>query len=123
MPSITPPPDDFLCNVPLVHISFEFYKKIYIISTRLPKKDKLGIFLRIENYCLRVIELLLETALTAKINKITHLEQLRIHLEIIKRLFRISYELSIISQKQFIELISILQEMSKMTNGWIKSLR
>jgi len=106
-----------------VHLSFDCYKKIYNISSRLPKKDKLGIFLKIENLCLATLTLILETALTTPINKRALLEKSRIKIEIIKRLLRISNELLIISQKQYINLISILQEMSKMTNGWIKSLK
>lgn len=105
-----------------MHSACEFYKKIYLLSTKIPKKDRFGIFLKIENICLEINELIIASALETKNNKTSFLSSARIKIEILKRLLRIAYELSIIENKKYLLLESDLQEISKMTNGWLKYL-
>jgi len=109
--------------VPLAHKICEFYKKIYLLSSKIPKKDKFGIFLKIENLCLEIMNLVITASLEAKINKFPILNSARIKIEILKRLFRVACELNIIENKKYINLESDLQEISKMTNGWIRYLK
>ena len=109
--------------MPLVHKTCELYKKIYLLSPKLPKKDRFGIFLKIENVCLETIDLIIKASLETKINKFPILNSARIKIEILKRLFRIIFELGIIENKKYIDLELDLQEISKMTNGWIKYLK
>lgn len=109
--------------MPLVHKVCEFYKKIYFISPKIPKKDRFGIYLKIENVCLEIINLVITAALERKNNKLSTLNLARIKIEVLKRLIRIVYELKIIESKKYINLESDLQEISKMTNGWIKYLK
>ncbi|GBE16420.1 hypothetical protein BMS3Abin15_00236 [bacterium BMS3Abin15] len=107
----------------MVHKVCEFYKKTYLISPRLSKRDRFGIFSKIENICLEIINLSITASLEAKVNKFPFLNSARIKIEMLKRFFRIAYELDIINQKLYIELELDLQEISKMVNGWIKYLR
>jgi len=106
----------------LAHKVCEFYKKIYLISPKIPKKDRFGIYLKIENICLEIINLVITASLETKNNKLPILNSARIKIEVLKRLIRIAYELNIIGKK-YIILESDLQEISKMANGWIKYLR
>lgn len=106
-----------------MHKVCEFYKKIYLLSPKLPKKDRFGIYLKIENICLEIINLLIAAALENKINKFPPLNSARIKIEILKRMFRIACELEIVETKKYLDLESDLQEISKMTNGWIKYLK
>ncbi|MBU2564256.1 four helix bundle protein [Patescibacteria group bacterium] len=106
----------------MIHKFCEFYKKIYLLSSKIPKKDRFGIWLKIENICLNIFDFLINASLELKINKPPILNSIRIKTETIKRLIRIAYELDIISRKTYIELESNLQESSKMINGWIKYL-
>jgi len=107
----------------LVHKICEFYKKIYLTSPKIPKKDRFGIYLKIENICLEIINLVITASLENKSNKLPILNSARIKIEVLKRLIRIVYELKIIEGKIYISLESDLQEISKMTNGWIKYLK
>jgi len=118
--SIKPPPTGF--DVPLVHKICEVYKKIYLLSAKIPKKDRFGIYVKIENICLEIINLAILASLENKINKLSPLNSARIKIEILKRLFRITNELNIIETKHYIDIELSLQEISKMTNGWIKYL-
>lgn len=118
-----PPPETFKFNAPLAHKVFEFYKQIYLISPRIQKRDRFGIYLKIENLCLEIADLIIAASLEIKNNKLLILNSARIKIEVLKRLIRIAYELKIIENKKYIDLELDLQEISKMTNGWIKYLR
>src|SRR3989344_789175 len=119
--TINAPPDGL--NIPLAHKVCEFYKKIYLISPKIPKKDRFGIYLKIENICLEIINSIITAALELRENKLVILNSARIKIEVLKRLIRITYELNVIESKKYINLESDLQEISKMTNGWIKYLK
>jgi len=54
----------------------------------LPKKDKFGIWLKIENIVLDLISLIIAAALEFKTNKLPILTSTRIKIEILKRLIR-----------------------------------
>ena len=62
-------------------------------------------------------------ALEFKENKTHVLNSARIKIEVLKRLIRITQELDIIKKREYINLELDLQEISKMTNGWIKYLK
>ena len=88
----------------------------------MPKKDKLGIFMKIENICLETTQFIITAALESKNSKLPLLNTARIRIELLKRLIRIVSELNIIPNNKYLELELDLQEISKMTNGWIKYL-
>ena len=115
-----PPP--YQINTSLIHKTCEFYKKIYALSSKLSKRDKLGIYSKIENICLETIQLVITASLESKPSKLPTLNSARIKIELLKKLIRTSNELDIISNDKYLELESDLQEISKMTNGWIKYL-
>jgi len=105
-----------------MHKICEFYKKVYLFSQKIPKRDRFGIYLKAENICLEIMTLTITAAFEIKINKFPILHSARIKIEVLKRLFRIAHELKIIEDKKYLELELDLQEISKMTNGWIKYL-
>lgn len=107
----------------MVHTICEFYKKIYSISSKVPKKDRFSIYLKIENICLDIFTLTIAAALESKSNKLPILNSARIKIEVLKRLIRITKELNIIEMKKYINLGTDLQEISKMINGWIKYIK
>jgi len=105
-----------------LHKIAELYKQIYWLSPKIPKKDKFGIWLKIENICLDILSLTISASLEYRINKLPILNSARIKIEILKRLIRICKELNVINDKIYVIIESDLQEISKMTNGWIKYL-
>ncbi len=119
-PTKPPPPSG--ANVPLAHKTSELYKKIYLLSQKIPKKDRFGIFLKIENYCLETIDLIICACFETRNDKLPYLKKARIKVETLKRLVRIASELKIIERKNYLILEADLQEISKMLNGWLKYL-
>jgi len=103
-----------------VHKVCEFYKKIYLLSSKLPKKERFGIFQKIENICLDILIFSNAAALGARHNKPALLNSCRIKTETLKKLVRITSELNIIEQKKYFELELDLEEISKMANGWLR---
>jgi hypothetical protein len=61
-------------------------------------------------------------SLVQRPKKIEPLEKARVSLEVVKHLIRTEHEMTIIDQKTYIRIESLLVETSKMTNGWIKYL-
>ncbi|OHA32585.1 MAG: hypothetical protein A3A22_01915 [Candidatus Taylorbacteria bacterium RIFCSPLOWO2_01_FULL_45_34b] len=66
--------------------------------------------------------LAIESTFTRGVAKKPMLEKLRVKTEIAKQLLRTEYELSIITDTLYLDYVSQLVEISKMTTGWIQSL-
>ena len=119
----TPPHGLTESDISLVHKICEFYKNVYLLSAQISKRDRFGIYSKIENICLEILNLILIASFEEKTKKIIPLNTARIKTEVLKRFFRIAHELNIINRKKYIEFEYALQEISKMTNGWIKYLK
>lgn len=78
--------------------------------------------MKIENICLEATQFIIATTLEPKNSKLPLLNTARTKIELLKRLIRIVNELNIIPNNKYLELELDLQELSKMTNGWIKYL-
>jgi hypothetical protein len=78
--------------------------------------------LKVENICLDSIIISIDAAFNQRENKSVLLYELRIKIETLKQLIRIMKELKIIEDNQYIGLEGKLQEISRMTSGWIKYL-
>ena len=88
----------------------------------MPKRDRFGLHLKIEHLCVEILEQAIVATLEQKENKKPILQSLRIKIEVAKRLIRTAHELNIIQRKTYFDLQMKLQEISKMTNGWIRYL-
>ena len=50
------------------------------------------------------------------------LERVRAAIEKIKQLIRVAYEIKSLEERNYLRFAAMLQEISKMANGWIKYL-
>ena len=119
---LSPPPDTSGGNISIIHIVKKLYATIYLVSNKLQKRDKLGIHLQIERLALDIMSGIVKAYFSPKNKKLSPLETTRVSLEILKHLVRTEYELKIIEEKAYIRIESLIVEISKMTNGWIKYL-
>ena len=69
------------------------------------------------------MELAIVASLESKANKLPLLNIARLKIELLKRLLRITWEIDVIESKKYLYFESELQELSKMTNGWINYLK
>ncbi|MBI2100453.1 MAG: four helix bundle protein [Candidatus Vogelbacteria bacterium] len=104
----------------IVHKLREFYLTAYLVGKKLPKRERFGLWGKIETVILEVLVLLIEAGLSSKINKLPILERTRIKIETIKQLVRLSNEGKIIEEKAYLDQQNQLQEISRMLNGWIR---
>ena len=117
---MTPPRSDF--DIPLVHAVRKLYKEVYLFGAKISKRDKLGIYSKIENGLIEILSLSIDAAYKPPFAKKPVLENVRIKIEMIKQIVRTANEIGVIPEKQYLAWQSSLQEMSKMTNGWLKYL-
>lgn len=71
---------------------------------------------------MEILELAITAAFEARPNRLAPLCSARIKIEILKRFIRIEHQLNVINEKTYLDIERRLQEISKMTNGWIKYL-
>jgi len=93
---------------------------LYQLNKKIPKRDKYGIHQKIEQSCLDCLKFSIKAVFFTKTEKNSVLQKLRIEIEIMKQLVRLSNELEIIQRKNYFILEQQLQEISKMCTGWIK---
>jgi len=92
------------------------------LGPKIPKRDKFGIYLKIEQTCLESLRYAIRATYSAKDQKITLLAELKIEIETTKHLVRLIHELNIVDQTKYLQLQTYLQEISRMTTGWQKYL-
>jgi len=90
------------------------------MGPKLAKRDRYGIYLKIETICLDALMLSIEAALLPRQQKTVGLEMLKIKIELLKQLVRIAHGIRAIEQKRYIALSADLVETSKMVSGWLK---
>jgi hypothetical protein len=85
--------------------------------------DRFGIWQKIDRIALECLSLSLEASLSVKENKREIIKRLRLHIETIKHLCRLSKDLNIIELKKYISLQEKLETISKMASGWEKYIK
>ena len=118
---LSPPPKQ-PDSVSLVHHATEFYGKLYRLASSLSKRDRHGIYARIEQTALIMLELSIEATFEERTNKPQLLKQIRIRIETLKRLVRIMSDQKIIADITYLDLEHDLQSISKMAYRWLEWL-
>ena len=83
----------------------------------------MGIHNYIEKEFLQAFSFLINASLEPKSEKVTSVKKARLQIETLKQLFRTEYEIKVITEKAYLNIELKLQEISKMTNGWLKYLQ
>jgi len=92
------------------------------VTPHIEKGARYTIGARIENKFLDLLEESYETYFTSIDNKPQKIVSCILLLDILKFLVHTTWELKLISHKQYIELGKKLEEVGKMLGGWKKSL-
>jgi len=104
--------------LPIIHKIKDLYKDIYQLGKIIPKRDKFGVYLKIESLCIDCLKLAISAALAPSHNKAPILHDLRVSIEMLKQIIRTMNELKIINNNKYFSLESSLIEISKMAAGW-----
>jgi|SRR3989344_6880249 len=99
------------------------YELAHKLVFSFPKHERYALGEKIENGLLQAIELSIIGNGSNKYEKEKILLKLNSKLELLKVLFRITLNCKIIEAKPYLEFSAKLQEIGKMTQGWIKYAR
>ncbi|PIP30689.1 MAG: hypothetical protein COZ25_05045 [Ignavibacteria bacterium CG_4_10_14_3_um_filter_37_18] len=112
-----------LQDTPVIQKVYDFYKELYLIVEKMPKKDKYALGLKIQNTTLDLLELLIEASNLREQEKLIPLRKSIAKVDLLKILIRLSYEIKAIDIKKYLTLEENLQEIGKMVGGWIRYLK
>ena len=107
-------------ELPAVQKAYDLAKDVLPRIGKFPKNNKISLGERINQNVLEILELLINASYTK--NKLTLLHDANLHLERLRFLLRLSTELGAISNKGYIHLIKIVDDLGRQVGGWIKKL-
>jgi len=110
-------------QAPIYQKIVELYKALHLYRNLIPKQDRYVIWQKCENIIIEILEHLLLTAQYAGELKIIELNNLSRKLNTLRVLIRLTKEIKIIDNKKYIRLQEIIDEIGRMTGGWLKSLK
>lgn len=110
-------------EIPITVKLFVLYEETHKIIFKFPKHEKYSLGEKIENSILESIELSILASTASKFDKERTLLKVNCKVELLKILFRIVLNCGIIDTKKYLEQEALLQEIGKMTQGWIKYAR
>jgi L-cystine uptake protein TcyP (sodium:dicarboxylate symporter family) len=110
-------------EIPVVVKLFVVYEMTHKFISKFPKQERYSLGEKLGNTILDAIELFVSTNQVSKYEKERLLIKANSKVELLKILFRIVLNCSIIEARQYLEIEAKIQEIGKMTQGWIKFTR
>jgi len=110
-------------EIPVIIKLFVVYEMTHKLIFKFPKHERYSLGEKIENSILESIEMLILANHASKYEKEKILLKANSKIELLKILFRISLNCQIIDGKEYLEAENKLQEIGRMTQGWIKYSR
>ena len=110
-------------EIPVVVKLFIVYERTHKLIFTFPKHERYSLGEKIENSILESIETLILANQISQYEKEKVLLRANAKIELLKILFRISLNCQMIDGKEYLEMEQKLQEIGKMTQGWIKYSR
>ncbi|MFA5751416.1 MAG: four helix bundle protein [Candidatus Paceibacterota bacterium] len=110
-------------EIPVVIKLFIVYGITHKLIFKFPKHEKYTLGEKVENSILEAMEFCVLANQVSKYEKEKILQKVNSKVELLKILFRISLNCEIIQSREYLEIENKLQEIGKMTQGWIKYSR
>src|ERR1700690_672783 len=110
-------------EIPVVIKLFMVYEITHKLIFKFPKHERYSLGEKIENSILEAIEIFILANQSSKYEKEKILCKANSKIELLKILFRISLNCQILDGREYLGIESRLQEIGKMTQGWIKYSR
>jgi len=110
-------------EIPVVIKLFVLYEITHKLIFKFPKHERYTLGEKTETAILDGIEFFVLANQVSKYEKEKILAKANSKVELLKILFRISLNCKILDSKEYLEIENRLQEIGKMTQGWIKYAR
>lgn len=101
---------------------FDYWKILLPILSKFPRQYKFNLGERMQNLVSDLLEMLVEAYYRPKEQKKELLASANIKIEILRQYIRLAYELGLYSSKVYERLAASLNEIGRMTGGWLKKL-
>lgn len=110
-------------TLPIINKTYELYKLIINLDTKLEKRWRYGLGISTENTILACLEHLILAKNAPKQLKTSYLIKAQSQLEIISLKLRLLLELRIVNETKIFQAQAMIREIGRMLGGWLKSLR
>lgn len=110
-------------EIPVIIKLFTLYEISHKLIFKFPKHERYSLGEKIEKTILDSMELFVFINQISKYEKEKALMEANSKVELLKILFRISLNCTILEARSYLEVECKLQEIGKMTQGWIKYAR
>lgn len=110
-------------DIPIIAKLFVVYEKTHKLIFTLPKFERYSLGEKLETTVLEIYDLIICANHASKYDKTNLLIRANAKIEIVKLLFRVCLECDMIETKVYLDIEHRLQEIGKMTQGWIRYSR
>lgn len=112
-----------MSNETILQKAYDVLKNAIPVLNKFPRNQKFVLGDRIQNQLSDLLELYINAYYSPASQKKTLLQEANIKLEILRHYFRLGYDLGLYSSLTYEEFARQLNEIGKMTGGWLKSLK
>jgi hypothetical protein len=109
-------------SLPVIALVYKLYKQVVELNDKLPKTQRYGIGISLENSTLSLMEQLIMAKNAPKAMKASYLIQAVSQQEIATMKLRLLLELKIANETKVFQAQSNLRDIGRMTGGWLKSV-
>lgn len=103
--------------------TYDLLKYTIPVLNKFPKSQKFVLGDTIQTKISNLLELYIKAYYTPNSQKKPLLEDANITLEILRHYFRLAFDLGLYNSKRYHDFAKKLNEIGKMTGGWIKTLK
>ena len=112
-----------MSDVPIIHNLTTLYTSWSDLQIKFPKSKRYSLGERCDEALLDILQSICYAAHSTPEKKLPSLEIASTKLDLIKILFRVAKDTKCLANNDYLTLQSQLNEIGKMTGGWIKSLK
>lgn len=109
-------------TLPVINHMLGAYKEWYGIRDTMPKKSRYTLGDRIDNYFIRVLEILYTASYQSKQEKLPTLQKAISAIDTLKFMLQVAWEVKALDNKKYASLSEKVQQVGKETGGWKKGL-
>jgi hypothetical protein len=108
-------------KLPVINKTYEIYKTIIDMNSKLPKQWRYGLGLSLENSTLSCLENLIMAKNAPKTLKPAYLIKADSQLEVASLKLRLLLELALVNDTKIFQTQGKIQEAGRMLGGWLKA--
>ena len=108
--------------LPIINRTYEVYKSVADINQHLEKRSRYSLGQSLENTILDLLENLIMAKNAPKALKSPYLIKASAHVELSSLKLRLYLELNMANNTRIFQIQKKLEEIGRMTGGWLKSL-